>query len=60
MKITTEQWSQLRRAAFDDDPKRFEAIVSSLIRQGIAEHRAVVERSQPLPIDGRPWLASAR
>jgi hypothetical protein len=58
MKITDEQWSQLRRAAFDDDPKRFEALVRYLIRLGIQEHNNVTQR--PPMIGDRPYLVCNR
>ena len=61
MKISAEQWSQLRHAAFDDDPKRFEALVSQFVRETIREHEQVKRGTHPgLMPDGRPWLASAR
>jgi hypothetical protein len=60
MKITPEQFSQLRRAAFDEDVKRFEALATQLVRQGIAEHLDVVNRPCPGTPDGREFLATAR
>jgi hypothetical protein len=60
VKITADQWSQLRRAAFDDDPKRFEALAEQIVRERIREHQDVVNRPGPGTPDGRPYLYSQR
>lgn len=59
MKITDEQWSQLRRAAFDDDRRTFEAMVEQIVRQRIHEHNETRQAGTPY-MDGRPYLASCR
>ncbi len=60
MQISPEQWSQLRRAAFDDDQARFRALVLSLVRAAVREDNEVRQAGTPFLPDGRPWLASAR
>lgn len=60
MQISPDQWSQLRRAAFDDDRRTFEAVVSLIVRQAIQKDAEVRQIGTPYMPDGRPWLASAR
>ena len=60
MKLTDEEWAALRGAVADDDEPRFRAVIRQLVSQGIAEHRAVVERRVPFLRNGKPFFVFDR
>ena len=63
MKLTTEQWAELRAAAVADDVETFQRIVQEAARIVVAcerNHARLCDRVRSFERGERPYLASER